>query len=573
MPKYFVHNDEKIEDEQIIAKEFNNFFISCSSSLSDTLDRNVFQSKHTDYLKNPISNSFFFKPVTENEILEICRSLKNTTSTGYDDISCNVLKQIIHVIVVPLAHIFNASFSTGVFPQKLKIAKIIPVYKKDDKHLFQNYRPISILPSISKLIEKCAFNRLYSFLSKNLILSNSQFGFRSNHSTVHAQIVLQDKITSFIENNDFCIGVFMDLSKAFDLVNHVILLSKLQYHGVRGTAYQWFHSYLSDRLQYTQYDNSSSEFALVTHGVPQGSILGPLLFLIYINDLTLASDKFQYIMYADDTTLLYTQSDLSDIEKNVNGELELIANWFKANKLMLNLKKTNFCAFYNKKKELSIINDISLAINTVPISKVNVVNFLGVLIDCDLKWNSHINHVRNKMSKSIGILYKLKSYVPQSILISLYNTLILPYITYCIVVWGNASKSRMDVIFRLQKKAIRICTNSNYRAHSAPLFKRSRTLNVYDLFKFYTAILGFQYFQNILPTTIFSMFSTNDQIHNHNTRNSNLLHLWKVKTSFSKRLARNTVPQVWNSLPNFLRMINILSSFKRKLKHDLCSKY
>ena len=483
------------------------------------------------------------------------------------------MKQIIHVIVKPLVHIFNVSFSTGIFPSNLKIAKVIPVFKKGDPHLFQNYRPISLLPCFSKLIEKCATNRLYSFLSKKHILSDFQFGFRPNFCTAHAMMNLQDKVRSSIEKNNFCMAIFMDLSKAFDLVDHSILLFKLHYYGVRGTPLKWFESYLTGRRQFTQCSNSSSDYVNVTHGVPQGSILGPLLFLIYINDITLSSNKFDYIMYADDTTLLYTQPEINNVEQNVNNELQYISNWFKANKLILNLQKTNFCVFKNNHHGMNILQDVSLSIDSIPISKANVVIFLGVRVDINLKWDNHIEYVRSKISKCIGILHKLKFFVPQSVLFTLYNSLILPHISYCIVIWGNSSRTKIDTILRLQKKAIRICTSSDYNAHSAPLFRKLKTLNVYDLAQYHTAELGFNYFQCLLPNVISSMFITNEQIHNYDTRSTNLLHLWKVTSSSSKKTVRYNLPQVWNSLPNNFRSYKTLSLFKQNLKVYLYSKY
>ena len=270
----------------------------------------------------------------------------------------------------------------------------------------------------------------------------------------------------------------------------------------------------------------------------------------------------------DDTTLIYTQPKLNNVEDNVNNELRCtcISNWFKANKLLLNLKKTNFCVFHNNCRDMSTLENISLAIDSIPISKVNVVNFLGIQIDSDLKWDVHINNIKSKISKCIGILYKLRFHVPSSVLVTLYNSLVLPYLSYCIVVWGNSCQTRMDVLFKLQKRAIRICTNSNYRAHSAPLFRKLKTLNVHDLFLYHTAIIGFQYFQCVLPSSISSMFLTNSQIHDHYTRKSTLLHLWKVKTTYSKRSTRYNVPQVWNSLPNDFRSYTNLSLFKKKLK-------
>ena len=279
LPTYIMKDGKMVENDQSIADEFNSYFISsCSGFDANNRLAQVNTISHTNYLHFPTSSSIFFKPISQNELIEVCKSLRNTKSCGYDNIGCNVLKQIIHAIVKPLVYIFNISLSTGTFPSKLKIAKIIPVFKKDDRHSLKNYRPISLLPCISKLLEKCVYNRLYSFLFKHNILTDCQFGFRRNHSTTHALIDLQDKVTLAMEKNNFCIGIFMDLSKAFDIVDHSILLSKLNFYGVRGNPLNFFKSYLCNRRQFTMYNNNVSDFADITHGVPQGSILGPLLF-------------------------------------------------------------------------------------------------------------------------------------------------------------------------------------------------------------------------------------------------------------------------------------------------------
>ena len=225
-PLYFLHNNEKVSDSQTIANEFNCYFMNCCKDALSSMAKPSPNLDFKDYLKNPNPNSLYFSPTTESEILEICKSLKNTYSCGFDNLSCNMLKQIIFSIVKPLVHIFNLSLSSGDVPPKLKIAKITPIHKKDDPHMFNNYRPISVLPAISKLLEKCVYNRFYSFLVKNNVLSNCQYGFRRNHSTVHAVTDLKDKIISAITLNKYIIGIFMDLSKAFDIVDHTIFYIK-----------------------------------------------------------------------------------------------------------------------------------------------------------------------------------------------------------------------------------------------------------------------------------------------------------------------------------------------------------
>ena len=573
-PQYILSDDKKIDDSQSIANEFNSYFINCCTDILSNSQDVPMNNTYREYLNDPVSASLFLKPISKCEIIEITKLLRKSSSCGFDTINVNIVKKIIYIIVDPLCYIFNLSITTGIVPDKLKIAKIVPIYKKNDSHLCKNYRPISILPCFSKILEKCIYKRLYSFLLSNDILTNSQYGFRSNHSTCHALIDLQDKIVSAINNNKFGIGTFIDLSKAFDIVNHDILLYKLQHYGVHGLPLAWFKNYLGNRYQFTVFNNVSSSHSLIKHGVPQGSILGPLLFLIYVNDIEKSSSKFDFIMYADDTTLFYTQPDLKNLQENVNSELQNVSKWFNANKLVLNLTKTSFIYFHNRQSNsASIRDDLTLSIDDKPLIKSKSVSFLGVNIDENLNWDSHINYIGTKISKCIGIMYKLRYCLPCSALFSLYNSLILSHIIYCIVVWGNCAQTKLDKIFKLQKKAIRICTNSHYLAKSSPLFHKMNTLNLSHLYKYHSALLGFSYLKNMLPRNILQMFNINSKIHSHSTRNSHLFHLWKVEKLYIQRSVRFSFPNVWNSLPDQIHTCFFLNPFKRKLKQYFLSEY
>ena len=366
----------------------------------------------------------------------------------------------------------------------------------------------------------------------------------------------------------------MDLSKAFDIVNHDILLYKLNHYGIRGTPLKWFSNYLNNRFQYTHFANCSSNCSPIKHGVPQGSILGPLLFLVYINDITKSSENLEFVLYADDTTLFYTQSDTEKIKENIEFELSKVTTWFKINKLLVNFDKTHFVPFHNKSSDIvNALENIAITIDSHTLNKSNNVNFLGIHIDRYLQWNIHADYITNKVSKCVGILCKLKYYLPLSALITLYNSLTLPYLSYCITVWGNCNQSKMNSLMKLQKKAVRICTGSHYLDHSAPLFRKLNVLNCYDLFLYHTAILGFCYFQNLLPTHISQMFIINRSIHHHDTRISNSFHLFKVNSTFAKKSVRFNFPVVWNSIPSNIRSCKNLRLFKKSLKRCFLLKY
>ena len=303
LPKYFLHNEQILTDDTDIAICFNNFFSQIGPTLANSIETPVNKS-HKDYLKTNIASSFSFSSVSENDILKIISKLKSKSSCGHDGLSTILLKYIAKEIVCVLTRIINQSLCTGIFPNSLKIAKIMPVFKKDDPHIADNYRPISLLPSISKVFEKVAYIQVYDYFMEKKLLYNSQYGFRKMHSTELAALEITDKIILHLDQGKLPLAIYLDLSKAFDTIDHSILLYKLQYYGIHGNAIEWFKSYLSNRKQYVEINGKTSPYANITTGVPQGSILGPLLFIIYMNDIASVTDHFHSVLYADDTSLL-----------------------------------------------------------------------------------------------------------------------------------------------------------------------------------------------------------------------------------------------------------------------------
>ena len=460
---------------------------------------------------------------------------------------------------------------SGKFPKSFKLAKVIPVFKKGDRNQCNNYRPISILPCISKILERIAYSQLYNFLSKHNIILPSQYGFRKNHSTDLAILDLHDQITTALSKNQYIVGVLLDLSKAFDTLDHTILLYKLEHNGVRGTPLAWFSDYLSNR-QYTEYENHKSDILDLQCGVPQGSILGPLLFLIYINDITHASPNLSYTLFADDTTLLYADKNLDNIFSMYNTELPKLLSWLRSNKLALNIQKTNYIVFHSHKKSLTNFNH-KIMIENVEIEKKSCVKFLGILIDEHLSWTQQIDHVQSQVSRIIGIMYKLKGVLPRNALILLYKSFILSYLYYGVITWGHGYSNHIDSIYKLQKRAVRLCSGSHYLAHTDPIFKRLKLLKLSDINILQTAIFMFKLSHNIVPGNFNSMFTRNWQIHSYNTRNSDNFHLTNPRTTLSSRSIRHRGPDVWHSLTNESKQYSFLSTFKRKLKNQLIALY
>jgi len=403
-----------ISDPLEIANALNNYFCSVGSNLMNNIPSCT--AKFGDYLKNPIPNSFFCEPIEPNEVINCLTQLLNKKSSSSDLFNGKIINLIAPVIAEPISRIYNISVNSGVFPDSLKLAKVIPIFKKGDQKVMSNYRPISLLSNFGKLFEKLIAKRLLNFLNKFHVLSNNQFGFRKHHSTISALINIIDNIYQNLNSNQYVVGIFLDLSKAFDSINISILSNKLFYYGIRGKIHEWFLSYLSNRRQYVFVNGVSSDIQSISCGVPQGSVLGPILFLLFINDLTsIPSLSDMLKLFADDTNMFITDLNINCLENKCNSALSALAEWMSANKLTINYEKTCYVLFrpHFSKETLPAMN---ITINKSIINCVESTKFLGIILDNKLNWKLHINDVYHNLIKYISIFYKLRQVVSPSVM-------------------------------------------------------------------------------------------------------------------------------------------------------------
>jgi hypothetical protein len=562
----FLINNKIVTDKTAIVNEFNDFYTQIGPNLSQKIPGSTKQPE--DFLCGNYMNSMFIEPVSEQELDNVLAKLKNSAA-GCDEIKPDVIRQMHDCFIKPLLHVINLSFQQGVFPSELKSATIIPLFKGGDTHLVKNYRPVSILNAFSKIYERLMYNRMIAFIDRHDILYKYQFGFKKNHSTDMALVVLLDKIVNALENKQHVIGIFLDFAKAFDTVNHDILLRKLYHYGFRGTVLTWLKSYLNNRKQAVKYNNVISDQSTIVCGVPQGSILGPLLFLIYINDLCSVSTFFT-ILFADDTNLFMQDSDINRLERRANQEIKKVASWLQVNKLSLNIEKTHTMIFSNNCTVQNRVNNIK--IHDTVVQTVIKTKFLGVIIDNKLSFKDHIHHICNKIAKGIGIIKKAKDKLNKDTLLGLYYTFVYPYLTYCNIVWGKASKCHLLRLLLLQKRIIRIICNTHFLAHTEPLFLKCKVLTIYKVNMYCTGIFMFKYHKKLLPDIFTNMFMKQTDLHSHNTRFCNNYTIPINRTNKKQNSISYYGVHFWNNfvLTNIdLGSIHTIFKFKKTIREHL----
>ena len=542
-----------------IANCFNRYFTSVGPNLANKISYN--STDPLKYMGQPSVMSMFLKTVRENELIEIFKSLKDG-SAGPDSIKPKVLKTTIKELISPLTHLLNLSLKQGIFPEKLKVACITPIFKQGNKNEVGNYRPISVLSSLSKIFEKVMSNRLLNFLNTFNLLYKHQHGFRKGHSTDLALLKVTDYILKAFDEKQHAVGVFLDLKKAFDTIDHNIALRKLEYIGIRGPALNWFRSYLSHRLQFVKYKNTFSVKQEVMCGVPQGSILGPILFLIYINDLHKVCKDVTLVMFADDTSIFAKGSNPNDIISMLNNELENIAAWLRANRLSLNIGKTHFIVFSNCK--LHVNRKVTIGGNEL--DQLKSTNFLGIKIDEKLSWKEHISFVTSRMSKCIGILYKARHLLSVNWRMTLYKTFVLPHLNYCNIVWSSTYPTYLKSVVVKQKLALKSALNVPLITSSESVFTQSKVHTLNGINRVQTGIFMYKYSHHLLPCDYDFECTTINKLHHYNTRSNDLYRLPRPRISRFKFSLLYKGPALWNNLPHSIKCASSLQVAKQLLK-------
>lgn len=555
-------NNHTIECPKTIANTFNNFFVSVGSS---TLPhQNTLNLPTNCKVKTPAINSMFLEPVTEREVYRMIRNLPNKSSCGIDDIPLTLIKACIEELTPPLTYLINQSFKESTFPEVLKIAKIKPILKKGGcSEIPDQYRPIALLPVLSKFFEKAMTNRIYNFLEKYNLINQNQYGFRKKRSTTQAVYTYVQEILTYIRDKSYAVGILLDMSKAYDRVSHVILLSKLYEMGIRGAPHKWIKSYLADRRQCVQIDHLDkdtgelksvlSDMVVTNCSIPQGSVIGCILFLIYINDLPNVANPL-CVLFADDVSLLFQCKKIeNDTINQMTNTYETAKRWLQDHNLEINNKKTKIIQFRPYQKQQL---DLQVISNSLNIQETDNFTLLGITLDSHLNWKSHVEKIKTKLSQFTYALSVIKINTNRDCALSAYYAYAYAWLRYGVVLWGHSTDT--NDLFVIQKKCLRIINNIRPRESCKPHFLKGKILTLPSIY--------------ILESAIFVRQNINLFEYVKSDRRKANLTLPTPRIEMFRNSPLYRCILLYNKLPDYIKNEENVTTFKNKLKYILLNK-
>ena len=574
LPDTFDIDGEPVSDPIVISNAFCKHYSSIAVHLASKIPQSAIS--YAEFLTGDYPAVKILYPTTESEVRKIISSLTLTRTTGLDGFGNIHLKKLKKDIVKPITKLINKSFQTGKFPDALKIAKILPTYKSKERNLINNYRPISVLPALSKIFDRVVKERLFKHMRNLNILYESQYGYKHQHSTVNAITEFVAKTLHAFSRNETTLAVFLDLIKLFDTLNHEILLGKLRHYGIRGRDLKWFRSFLTNRQKIVVFKDEESDVQQVAHGVPEGSPLSPLLLLIYINDLPQVLSSVSAIHYADDTILHISGQNLTQMFSGMNADLAKLVEWTQANKLSFHLGKTNYMLFYPKPKEIQLKNHHRISIGATEIERKKTVKYLSFHLDEYLEWLEHFIHLEAKLTRSIELMESVRDSMRSDYKVQLYYKIFNNPLSYGIVMWGlTVGDSKLKKFFNLQKRIVKMIGNPSKQMDYRHLYTKYNILRVQDILELDLLKFMFLFHNGRLPRPV-TEAAWGTPSHCHYISNANFNDKNVTDTFPSDQLSESFIyraPRLWSKLREDFKNLTNIRLFAGKYRSDKFQKY
>jgi Reverse transcriptase (RNA-dependent DNA polymerase)/Endonuclease-reverse transcriptase len=556
------------------ADSFNQYFVNSVNEIVDSIELPqkrdptlVLQSQDNVICASNEPKLESFRELTIGELKQIIRQQKNKKATD-EGISTEIMKKTFATYGQALLNAINQSLSKGIFPEAWKVSTIIPIQKVQNTKKGEEYRPINMLPIYEKIIEKVVYKQLKDFVDINSVLCENQSGFRAKHSCETALQMLLTNWKEELDTNKIIVSVFLDFKRAFETIDRQILIQKLEMYGVTGNVLQWFKSYLSNRLQFTKYNDKISDKIENQHGVPQGSVIGPLLFIIYINDINKCMDNVLINLFADDTLISLAGYNLDEICMEINIQLAKLSQWLKLNKLQLNVIKTK-CMILTSTQTVkdkvveNCTNNSYIIIDGEMPEFVKQFKYLGVIIDEHLKFTNHVNYIAKKISKKIGVLSRISPFVSPWVKILIYKTIIGPHFDYCSSLLWDIRKLDISLLQKLQNRGMRIVLGCNRYTRITDMLQLLQWTSVQQRIALNTLVIIFKINKGLMPSYLDKTCKVKD-VHQYKTRSENKLYLKGVNKSSTQKALFYSGIRLYNKLNENIRNINSVGKFRKE---------
>jgi hypothetical protein len=552
-----------VYDKKEISKKFNEYFISSIKDINKCIP-NVDESEFPVEQCTLLNELSSFKSVRKEDVLKIMNRMEK--KSGIDNVNISVFRDAFDVIGDVFTDMMNEILLSGEFPEIYKISTVVPIEKVNKTIKCEEFRPINMLYIEEKIIEHLVKDQLLAFVDENNILCAEQSGFRASHSCESALNVIMNHWKEQLQLKKITIVTFLDLKRAFETIDRRILLKKLERYGIKGTVLRFFENYLKDRKQHCRFDGVCSEDEYNDLGVPQGTVIGPLLFILYINDI-IKNVKFSKVsLFADDTLLSISGDNVEEVMRNMNKDLQLLSKWLNYNKLKLNVEKTKFMVITNKR---IVKNEVSLNINDQPIERVIKMKYLGMMLDDALKLDDHVDYICKKMGRKYGFMCRANGKLTTESKILLFKSIVSPHVDYCSSLLYLITDEQMKRLQKIQNKIMRLILHCNKRTHISWMLDTLKWQSMKQRIEFNTMIFIFKIVHNMAPENLCNNISYVRDSHQHDTRSSNNICLPNMTMATSQNCIFYKGIKAYNNLSVEIKNSCTIKEFKRKLNDHL----